>query len=76
VAGRLFAGLVADGPGGALGDAWREDGVQIAELLPGARYRETLTDRVLTPQPVSGGTGFALAEVFHCLPVALIEEIA
>jgi len=76
VAGRLFARLVSDGPGGALGDAWREDGVQIAELLAGARYREALTDRVLTPQPVSGGTGFSLAEVFRCLPVALIEEIA
>lgn len=76
VAGRLFARLVEDNPGGAVGDAWRNDGVQIAELLPGARYREALTDRVLTPERLNGVTGFTLSDVFRHLPVALIEELA
>ena len=76
VAGRLFARLVEANPNGAVGDAWGEDGVQIAELLPGARYREALTERALTPERVNGVSGFALADVFRHLPVALIEELA
>lgn len=76
VAGRLFARLVEDKPAGAVGEAWRNDGVQIAELLPGARYREALTNRGLSPERVNGVTGFTLADVFRHLPVALIEELS
>ena len=76
VTGRLYARLVADGPGGAVGAAWGGTRVQIVEPSPGARYREALTERDLAPERVDGGASFALEDVFRCLPVALIEELA
>ncbi|HEY4184242.1 MAG TPA: malto-oligosyltrehalose synthase [Polyangia bacterium] len=76
VAGRLFARLVGSGVAGALGTAWGDDGVQIAEPLPNARYREAVTNREIPVSRLNGGAGFALADLFHCLPVALVEEIA
>jgi len=76
VAGRFFAGLVRNGVDGALGSAWGGDGVLIGEALPNARYREALTDREIPLGRVNGGVGFALADLFRCLPVALIEELA
>jgi len=42
----------------------------------GGRNRGALTDRVLTPERLTGVSGFTPAEAFRHLPVALIEELA
>jgi len=88
IAGRLFARLTArssaaptaDGlassPETALGSAWGDTAVQLAAPLAGARYREALTDRPVTLETVNGGSGFALRDLFACLPVALVEEMS
>ena len=78
--GRLFLGL----PGGAehpprppLGAAVWGDTIVAAERgLPGGPYRDVLTGRRLTPQREGRQVGFALADLFAHLPVALLERVA
>ncbi len=73
VTGRLFARLAPDGER-PVGTVWYDTRVALPDVPAGARYREALTDRVLSPERRGDAASFALADVCAVLPVALIEE--
>jgi (1->4)-alpha-D-glucan 1-alpha-D-glucosylmutase len=75
VTGRLFTHLVRAGEK-PIGTVWYDTRVALPEMPPGARYRDSLTDRWLGPERRDDAASFALAEVCAVLPVALIEEVA
>jgi maltooligosyltrehalose synthase len=59
-----------------VGAVWQDTRVFLPDPLPGARYREALTDRWLRVEISGNGepAAFSLADVFAALPVALIQE--
>jgi maltooligosyltrehalose synthase len=55
---------------------WGDTIVAAERGLPGGPYRDVLTGRRLTPQREGRQVGFALADLFAHLPVALLERVA
>ncbi len=66
--GRGFATLGVARP---TGDAWGETAVVLPPALSGRRFRDGLTRRTFAAE----GDSLRFAEVFACLPVALLETI-
>ena len=73
VTGRLFTRL-AENQERPVGNAWYDTRVALPDMPAGARYREALTDRWLSPERRDDAASFAMADVCAILPVALIEE--
>lgn len=71
--GRLFGELSKDGVV-PTGKAWSETFVDVAELIPQARYVNVLTGEAIIPGTNNGAQGFALDQTFTTLPFALIRE--
>ncbi len=73
---RLLKGLVPDGSVPCGRSVWEDGAVLLPGVEEGRLYRNVFTGEVRSSIPLDGGkVGLALADLFACFPVALMEPV-